>query len=190
MIGLNIEYPAIWFDSYEIAICDLCGCSWSDTMSTGLNALSLVSNLIATESAAAAEIDTAAFELIEPFVAVNLSDRYARAPKWLGRAREFLRQSFREPITLRDVAAETEVHPVYCARVFRRHLGCSVGEYIRRRRLVEAGRLIVEEGCTLAEAAMSAGFADQSHFTRACRRAFGFAPGAMGRVRRFCDADR
>src|SRR5207302_385476 len=78
---------------------------------------------------------------------------------------EFLREQFRDPVGLRDAAREAGVHPVYLARVFRRHHGCPVSEYLRALRLVEAGRLVLE-GASLAHAAHAAGFADQAHVSR------------------------
>jgi AraC family transcriptional regulator len=86
-----------------------------------------------------------------------------------------LRARFRESVGLRHVAREAGVHPVYLARVFRRRHGCSVGEYLRVLRLVEAGRLVLE-GAALAQAAHEAGFADQAHFSRCFSGAFGFTP--------------
>jgi AraC-like DNA-binding protein len=44
---------------------------------------------------------------------------------------------------------------------------------------MEAAQQIVQNGCSLAQAAMMAGFADQAHFSRRCRRAFGFSPKAF-----------
>jgi AraC-like DNA-binding protein len=86
-------------------------------------------------------------------------------------------------VRLRDVAAEVGVHPVYCARAFRRATGCTVSAYVQRLRLLGAGRRILDEGRPLAEAALGAGFADQAHFTRTCSRALGFTPGRLRRVR-------
>src|SRR5579871_5027461 len=55
----------------------------------------------------------------------------AAAPVWLRRVRELLRERFREHLSPADIAAEVGTHPVHLAAVFRKHLGCSVGEFIR-----------------------------------------------------------
>jgi AraC-like DNA-binding protein len=62
------------------------------------------------------------------------------------------------------------------ARQFRRLLGTSPHRYLIMRRLDRAKRLIAE-GSSLADAAIGSGFADQAHFTRHFRRAFGMTPG-------------
>ncbi len=66
-------------------------------------------------------------------------------------------------------------------RDFRRAIGLTPACYIRDRRLRRAGGLI-EQGAGLADAAMAAGFADQSHLSRTFRAAHGMTPG-MFRIR-------
>jgi AraC-like DNA-binding protein len=46
----------------------------------------------------------------------------------------------------------------------------------------ERARSLIREGSTLAQAATSCGFADQSHMTRLFVRQFGFTPGAWQRA--------
>jgi AraC-like DNA-binding protein len=66
---------------------------------------------------------------------------------------------------------------VHFAAVFRRHYGCSVGEYLRRRRVHRARQRLAETDLPLAEIATEAGFADQSHLTRMFKRFVGLTPG-------------
>jgi len=101
----------------------------------------------------------------------------ATPPAWLEAAREMLDTRLQEPLSLGTVADEIGVHPVHLATTFRRHLGCSVGEYLRRRR-VEAARARLEDPePSLTEIAIDVGFADQSHFTRTFKRLTGMTPG-------------
>jgi AraC-like DNA-binding protein len=62
------------------------------------------------------------------------------------------------------------------ARQFRRRIGTSPYHYLVMRRL-DLARHRLLAGMKLADAALSAGFADQSHFTRQFKRAFGVTPG-------------
>ena len=97
-------------------------------------------------------------------------------PRWLIEARDLLDARLDEPPTLQSLARDVGVHPVHFAAVFRRSYGCSVGEYLRRRRLDHARRRLAETNLPLAEIAMEAGYADQSHMTRAFRRFVGMTP--------------
>jgi AraC-like DNA-binding protein/quercetin dioxygenase-like cupin family protein len=110
------------------------------------------------------------------------SERRRPPPAWLGRARELLQDRFRERLRMDDVAREAGVHPVHLARTFRLHHGSSVGAYVRGLRLDWAAARLLESRDTLAAIALSAGFADQSHFTRAFRRHTGVTPARFRRT--------
>jgi AraC family transcriptional regulator len=97
-------------------------------------------------------------------------------PRWVERARELVEHSGVGSPGLAQIAAEVGVHPVHLAATFRRFYGCSIGEYSRRRRLEHARRLLADRSSSLAQVAVQAGFADQSHLTRAFRRHAGVTP--------------
>jgi AraC family transcriptional regulator len=102
-------------------------------------------------------------------------------PTWLRRASELVHERYLEPITLAALAAEVDVHPSHLARSFARFHGCSVGELVRRLRLGHARELLRTTDLGLTQIALTAGFADQSHFGRAFKRHFGVTPGAFRR---------
>lgn len=97
-------------------------------------------------------------------------------PRWLERAKDFLRDHFSESFALDDVAKIAGVHPVHLSRVFRKKHGCTVGEYLRRLRVEFACRQISTTDTPLGEIALAAGFADQSHFTKTFQAHFGLKP--------------
>jgi AraC family transcriptional regulator len=102
--------------------------------------------------------------------------RRRAAPGWLAPLRDLLEAEFRRPLVLGDVAARVGVHPSHVARVFRRHFGVSVGEYVRRLRVEHVARALATTSMPLGEIAAEAGFADQSHMSRAFSVATGFTP--------------
>jgi AraC family transcriptional regulator len=103
--------------------------------------------------------------------------RSERAP-WLREVRDLLHERVPgQPGSLADLAAFAGVHPAHLARSFRRSFGQSVGDYARALRLEWAAEELAREDTCLADIALRAGFADQSHFTRAFRRHTGVTPG-------------
>jgi AraC family transcriptional regulator len=101
----------------------------------------------------------------------------ARAP-WLRSARDLLLERVPDVTgSLTEVAAAVGVHPAHLARCFRREYGQTVGEYARTLRLEWAAEQLALDDAPLAEIALRAGFADQSHFTRAFRQHVGVPPG-------------
>ncbi|TIL37978.1 AraC family ligand binding domain-containing protein [Mesorhizobium sp.] len=78
---------------------------------------------------------------------------------------------------LADAARVTRFQVI---RDFKKAIGLTPAAYIRDRRLRHASSLI-EQGLGLAEAAIAAGFADQSHLSRAFRTMHGMTPGMFRR---------
>lgn len=103
-------------------------------------------------------------------------------PGWLDRVESLLHDRADAPMDIAGIAAEVDIHPVHLARVFRRHHGCSPGEYLRRIRLRRACRLLADGSASLSAIAYATGYADQSHFTRRFKRAMGVTPGAYRRL--------
>ena len=100
------------------------------------------------------------------------------------RAIEYLHHA-REPFCLGDVAAAAELHPTHLARLFRQRLGCTVGDYARKVRLVQAlDSMVTNPGWTLSRVSVEAGFADHPHFARQFKRTIGAPPSEFRATRR------
>jgi AraC family transcriptional regulator len=108
----------------------------------------------------------------------SLEARTAPLP-WLERVREQIDDEFHRHHTLESLAQTAGVHHVHLARDFRRRFGCTVGHYIRQRRVEFACHRLTSSWRSLSEIALDAGFADQSHFTNTFRQLVGMPPGAF-----------
>lgn len=104
-----------------------------------------------------------------------------RRPEWLGRVHEALRSEPFRRWTLAALSKQVGVHAVHLSRAFRRFEGRSVGDLAREVRIHAAARLLSEAAVPLAEVALQAGFADQSHFTRVFRAVAGLTPAVWRR---------
>lgn len=98
-------------------------------------------------------------------------------PRWLKQVRDLLEARYLDDWTLAKLAAEAHVHPTHLARAFRRHYRCTVGDFVRMRRLEFARAHLADPDASLGAVALMAGFSDQSHFTRLFKRRFGVTPG-------------
>lgn len=78
---------------------------------------------------------------------------------------------------LKSLASTGGVHVNQVIRDFRQVHGLTPGEFLRMKRL-ERAKQILGEGYSLTQAAMDAGFSDQSHFSRMFRKAYGMTPSA------------
>ena len=109
----------------------------------------------------------------------------ARDAAWLGRVRDLLHARLGDrTLRVSDLAAAAGVHPVYLARVFRARYGTTPGAYLRGAGVDWAAGELAATARPLVEVALAAGFADQSHFTRAFRARIGVSPGQWRARRR------
>jgi AraC family transcriptional regulator len=104
------------------------------------------------------------------------ASRYSRVapasptPLWLQRVREVLHADCQQHLTLEQLAAIADVHPVHLAQTFRLVYSCTVGEYVRNLRVQRAADELRRTHRPLAEIAISCGFYDQSHFNRVFKK--------------------
>jgi AraC family transcriptional regulator len=104
------------------------------------------------------------------------------APEWLDTVREVIHDRFRDTLRIADVAAEVELHPAHVARVFREHHRMTIAEYVRMLRLDWAATQVMASEEPLSAIALRAGYADQSHFTRAFKLRTGLTPAQYRRL--------
>lgn len=110
-------------------------------------------------------------ELLRAVPTVRLSP-----PAWLRRVRGLLEESRPGEVTLGMIASEAGVHPAHISRMFRRHYGQSIGEYLRHKQVEAAAIRLTESDESLVSIANSLGFTDQSHFTRVFAEMKGTTP--------------
>lgn len=102
--------------------------------------------------------------------------RGAGASPSVAKARRRLDAAPEIPDSLADLAALSGVSRFQLLRGFAREVGTTPHAYLVQRR-VRLVRRLLAEGRSPAEAALQAGFADQSHMTRAFLRQLGITPG-------------
>ncbi len=95
----------------------------------------------------------------------------------IARAREKLDGDPASAVTLEALSATCGIGRFRLVRDFARATGLTPHAYQLQRR-TELARRLIAAGTPLAEAAMAAGFADQSHMTRNFMHRYGYTPGA------------
>lgn len=135
---------------------------------------SLHRELLCTDSGQALALEGLALQLLATLVraaSVRGEDDL------VARAQALLAARFRESeLRIGELASQLDIHPVALARAFRARVGTSPGDYLRGLRLAWARGELAASARPLAAIALAAGFADQSHFTRAFRQRFGVTP--------------
>ncbi|ABR80712.1 AraC family transcriptional regulator [Pseudomonas aeruginosa] len=91
------------------------------------------------------------------------------------RARQYIHAHLERPLSLDELAQVAQRERWSLSRDFRALFGTSPYRYLVQRRLDIARRLMLG-GQSLAEAALAAGFVDQSHMTRHFGQSYGLTP--------------
>lgn len=86
---------------------------------------------------------------------------------------------YREPLGLQDIASAVCASPCHLCRVFREQTGVTIHGYRNDLRLRAALGPLTDPRTSLPRLALEIGFASQSHFCDAFRRAFGRTPSAV-----------
>ena len=128
-------------------------------------------------------IDGALLLMVADLIRLH-TDAASTRPRWLRKVEEALEVSVASPPTVDELAAIAGVHPTHLLRTFRRHHGATISNFVRQRRIERARSEVAKGTQPLSVIAVDAGFADQSHFTRVFRQAFGETPGRYARALR------
>lgn len=91
----------------------------------------------------------------------------------------YLHHHFREPLELADVATKAHLSPHYFSERFRQLTGAPFQRYRQELRLQFARSLLAASELPVTEVCYAAGFNTLSHFERAFRARWGFAPSAL-----------
>ena len=128
----------------------------------------------------ALETDQIVLGVADALLALDPTARSASAPTSsataIDSARQFLDENHDRAVASEELESLTGMDRFTLARHFRARIGTSPYRYLMMRRL-DCARRCIQNGYTLADAAATNGFADQSHMTRQFKQAYGISPG-------------
>jgi AraC family transcriptional regulator len=96
----------------------------------------------------------------------------------LRRVTEFIEENLEHDLTLAEIAEIAELSPFHFARSFKQATGSTPIQFLTRRRIDLAKRLLVESEMPIVEIGLRVGFKNQSHFTTLFRKTTTMTPKA------------
>lgn len=112
---------------------------------------------------------------------ITKSTRGGLAPWQMKQACERLDSDLGGKLSLEQIAAEFDLSVSHFSRAFRVSTGLPPHQWLLRQRVKTAKQLMTIRDLPLSEIAISAGFANQSHFTRVFSAVVGVSPAAWRR---------
>ncbi len=104
----------------------------------------------------------------------------------LMRALEFIEANLAAPLSPQAVAERAHFSVYHFQRIFRAMTGCSLGSYIRKRRLTEASHRLRKTDSDILAIALGLQYESQEAFSRAFKKMYGLTPGDYRNRRRSC----
>jgi AraC family transcriptional regulator len=108
--------------------------------------------------------------------------RSGLAPWQERRAKEIIEANLDGEVPLTQLAQECGLSTGHFSRAFKVTMGIPPHQWLLRRRIENAMRLLHNQRQSLPEVALACGFSDQSHFTRVFTKFSGTSPGAWRRL--------
>jgi AraC-like DNA-binding protein len=105
-------------------------------------------------------------------------------PRTLQRVRQYVDAHLNDKISVQTLADIAGLSMYHFARTFKQSEGLTPHDYLVRRRVMYAQKLLADSDAPLSAVALAAGFSDQSHFARRFRECVGIAPSRYRQCKR------
>jgi AraC-like DNA-binding protein len=89
---------------------------------------------------------------------------------------DYIHENLDAPLTIRQLAEIADLNPTYFSNLFSRLIGLSPIQYINKRRVEEAQKLLLSTDETLYQIGQQVGFADEYYFSRLFKKTVGISP--------------
>jgi transcriptional regulator GlxA family with amidase domain len=107
---------------------------------------------------------------------MSLRERYEVGHPGLLQVLAAMEEALEDPVPRAELARSAGVSVRQLERLFRAHLGRSIGAHYLALRLEHARRLLRQTSLSVLETALACGFASAAHFSRAYRARFSVTP--------------
>ncbi|MWV44450.1 helix-turn-helix domain-containing protein [Paenibacillus sp. HJL G12] len=98
-----------------------------------------------------------------------------RPDQWIEDSKNYMDTHYTEDITVQHAAEYVGVHRSYFSKMFTERVGTTPTQYLKRLKMDKA-LLMLKQGHSVLETALSLGYSDTASFSRAFHRYFGSAP--------------
>ena len=99
-----------------------------------------------------------------------------RGVYYLKKACGYIDRNIHETIRVTELAAYTGINKSYLQSLFSKILGCSIIEYVNKKRLEEAAFLLINSSMSITDIAFAVGYNSRQHFAHTFGKYYGTGP--------------
>lgn len=97
-------------------------------------------------------------------------------PSQVSKILTYIKEHYKEPISLDDVCNTMNMSKQYCMRIFKKHMHTTINDYILDLRMRHAAYLLSNTHMNVSQTADYLGFSDTSYFSRVFKKYYGISP--------------
>jgi two-component system response regulator YesN len=103
----------------------------------------------------------------------NKNDKYHAT---IQLAIEYIEDHFGESITVENIADVVQLNKDYFSHIFKKSIGESFTDYLNKRRIEEAKKLLLQKKYKIYEIADMVGYSDYKYFSKVFKKLVGISP--------------
>ena len=121
-------------------------------------------------------------EKIHEKIIFDYTNRMAKIDKTLGlskmviKAMDYIYDNIQSKIRISDIAKKIDINPNYLCELFKKETGISINNFVKKKKIQAAEKLLIYEDFSVAELADILGFASSSHFIETFKAETGLTP--------------
>ncbi|MEM1339575.1 MAG: helix-turn-helix transcriptional regulator [Bacteroidota bacterium] len=165
---LNIEFSTEWFDTKDV------GYQRTNLQIKHVEDHPLLLRLL-IDFLKYDKVDFFEDLLLDLITGEENTDTVLRQP-WLSKLVHILDNEIEVVHSLKSLSERVFVHPNYMSRVFKQHMGVTIGKYQIERKLQHATKKLFIKKDSIAAIALASGFFDEPHFIRTFKTFNGITP--------------
>ena len=117
------------------------------------------------------EIDMAIYYLDFLIRDVEVTENFV-----LNKILQVVHVSIEDHINAKDIAKAVNISEGYTFNLFKKHMGISLMEYVKRLKIERSKILLLKTNKSILDISITLGFYDQSHFTKVFKKIIGMSP--------------
>lgn len=116
--------------------------------------------------------------LVETITKNMLSSIYNGNSQVITRALRYINRNYKDKITLKDIESNLHINASYFSTLFKQEMGMTFTDYLNSLKIQYACSLLENTNLSIIDVSLSAGFDDQSYFTKVFKKVKGVTPKA------------
>lgn len=167
----GVRTKVIWFFAIVIRTANDTGSNLNENFDLDLDIMDRICSAQTYE-----ELLYVSHSLIEAISKNSMKSVYSGSSQIIANALQFINKNFKEKISLKDIETNLHVNPSYFSTLFKSEMGVTFTDYLNTLKVEYASSLLTNSNMNIIDISLSAGFDDQSYFTKVFRKIKGVTP--------------